>query len=299
MSEDTRFAYYYRKVEIHPLTPKLTRIALRFMCANRQTDEGSLPNLRSSGLAGLHIFKCNSSKDRCMPGIHSRCITPKSINKGIEMNTLNITMITLAVAAVFSTGAMAQNISNNDYKAGKDKISVEHKSAKAGCASLSSNAKDICIAQADGKNKVALAELQVSYTPSVKTRYEVRIAQAEADYAVAKERCDDQAGNAKDVCVKEAKAVETTAKADATAQMKTTDANMTANEKTNAANATANEKTSAAKSKASEKKADARKEAAADKTDAEYAVAKEKCDAQAGVAKDTCLNQAKARFGKS
>ena len=204
------------------------------------------------------------------------------------MSTFKITMITLAVAAVFSAGAMAQSISNNDYKAGKDKISVEYKKAKAGCASLSGNAKDICIAQADGKEKVALAELQVSYTPSVKTRYELRVAQADADYAVAKERCDDLAGNTKDVCVKEAKSVETAAKADATAQMKTSDANATANEKTNAANV-----------KATEKKVDARKDAAAEKTDAEYAVAKEKCDALAGSAKDTCLNQAKLRFGKS
>ena len=41
------------------------------------------------------------------------------------------------------------------------------------------------------------------------------IAKAEAEYAVAKERCDDQAGNAKDVCVKEAKSAQTAAKANA------------------------------------------------------------------------------------
>lgn len=45
-----------------------------------------------------------------------------------------------------------------------------------------------------------------SYKPTVKTHYDARIAKAEADYDVARERCDDLAGNKKDVCVKEAKA---------------------------------------------------------------------------------------------
>jgi hypothetical protein len=39
-------------------------------------------------------------------------------------------------------------------------------------------------------------------------RNHVMVTQAKADYLVAKERCDDLAGNAKDVCVKEAKAAE-------------------------------------------------------------------------------------------
>lgn len=43
---------------------------------------------------------------------------------------------------------------------------------------------------------------------------------AGADYAVAREQCDDQAGNAKDVCVTEAKAAAGAAKAEATAAMK-------------------------------------------------------------------------------
>jgi hypothetical protein len=41
------------------------------------------------------------------------------------------------------------------------------------------------------------------------------MAKAEADYDVAKEKCDDQSGNAKDVCKKDAKAAFTSAKADA------------------------------------------------------------------------------------
>jgi hypothetical protein len=203
------------------------------------------------------------------------------------VNPLNINVIALALSLAFSAGALAQGMSKNDYKAGKDRIAAEYKSAKAGCASLSGNPNDICMAEAKGREKVARAELDASYKPTVKSHYQARIAKAEAAYAVAKERCDDLAGNAKDVCVTEAKAAQTAAKADAKAQMKTSDAN-----------AVANEKSADARSKANDQAADARKEATQDKLDAQYEVAKQQCDTYAGSAKDLCLDQAKARFGK-
>ena len=151
------------------------------------------------------------------------------------MNKLNITAIAVAIALAFSAGAMAaQGMSKDEYKGGKDKIAADYKSAKAGCDSLLANAKDVCMAEAKGKQKVAKAELEASNKPSDKTRYTVSIAKAEADYAVAKEKCDDKAGNDKTICVKEAKAAEARAKADAKAQMQTSDANKPAKEKSTA-----------------------------------------------------------------
>ncbi len=210
------------------------------------------------------------------------------LHRGIAMNNFNIKTLAVAIALAFSAGAMAQNVTKTEYSANKDKISAEYKTAKAGCASLSGNAKDICVIEAKGKEDVAKAELEASYKPTTKNFYEVRVAKAEADYGVAKEKCDDLSGNTKDICVKEAKAVQTTAKAEAKAQLKTTDAN-----------ATANEKSAEAQSKANDTSKQARKDATADEIDAGYAVAKEKCDTFAGGAKDTCLDQAKKRFGKS
>ena len=134
---------------------------------------------------------------------------------------------------------------------------------------------------------ISTADLDASYKPTAKTRYQARVAKAEANHAVARERCDDMAGNAKDVCVKEAKAVETGAKADAKAQMKTSDANVTAHEKS-----------ADAYGKADNQAADARKEAAQDKLAAQYEVAKQQCDMYAGAAKDVCLDRAKTRVGK-
>lgn len=192
------------------------------------------------------------------------------------MNTLNIHAIAIAVSLTFSSGVMAQNVSKDDYMAVKDKIAADYKLAKASCDSLSGNPNDICMAGAKGNEKVALAELEAGYKPTSETRYQARVARADAEYALAKERCDDRAGNTKDVCMQEAKSAETAAMADAKAQMKTTDANVTANEKST----------------------DARKDAASAKLDAQYKVAKEKCDTYAGNAKDICVNEAKVQFGQ-
>ncbi len=193
------------------------------------------------------------------------------------MNKFNINAIAFAVSLAFSVGAMAEGMSKDDYKAGKDRIAAEYKVAKVGCDSFSGNAKDICVAEAKGKAAVGKAELGASYRPGVKALYRVRVAKAEADYAVAQQRCDDKAGNVKDVCAKEAKAAQVVAKADAKERMKTLDANAVA----------------------SAKSATAHQDATADKRDAGYAVAKEKCDTYSGDAKDSCMKQAKADFGKS
>lgn len=204
------------------------------------------------------------------------------------MNTFKINAFAIALGLAFSAGAIAQSMSRVDYKAGKDKIAAEYKSARVDCRSLSGNPNDICVAVAKGKEKIAMADLDASYKPSDKTRYQASVAKADADYAVARERCDDKTGNAKDICLKEAKSVQTTAKADAKAQLKTSDAK-----------ATAREKSADARDDAHKQVAAAKKDASSEKRDAEYAVAKEKCDTFAGAAKDRCLEQARAHFGKT
>ena len=141
------------------------------------------------------------------------------------MNKSDVTAFAAAIALTISAGALAaQGMSKQEYKAAQDRIAADYKSAKAGCDSLSANAKDVCMAEARGKQKVAKAELETTNKPGDKARYAVSVAKAEADYAVAKEKCDDKAGNDKKACVKEAKAAEARAKANAKAQLKTADA---------------------------------------------------------------------------
>ena len=173
----------------------------------------------------------------------------------------------LIVAALLSFSvAQAATISKAEYKADKTRISADYKADKAACAALAGNAKDICVEEAKAKEKVARAELEYSYSGKAADQTKVLMAKAKSAYAVAKEKCNDQAGNAKDVCVKEAKAVEVKALADA---------------------------------KLGKKIGEAKKEASDDKMDANYKVALEKCDALAGEAKTSCIAAAKAKFGKN
>lgn len=174
----------------------------------------------------------------------------------------------LAIAALLSMplAHAAGTVSKVDYSAGKNRISAEYKADKAACKPMAGNAKDICMEQAKAKQTVARAELEYGYTGTQADADKVGIAKAKSAYAVAKERCDDLAGNPKAVCRKEAEAAETKALADV---------------------------------KLGQKVGKASAEASEDKRDANYEVAAQRCDILAGDAKANCIATAKARFGKS
>lgn len=174
---------------------------------------------------------------------------------------LRAAVVLAAVLASYAGHAETQTA----YQAGKARIGAEFKTDKNACATLTGNTKEVCLAQAQAKQRIAQAELEFS---SGKPADENRVlqARAEADYSVAREMCNAQAGNAKDVCVKEAKAIETKALVDA---------------------------------RSSRKVVEIKLDAAQDKRNADYTVAVEKCDALAGDTRSNCIAAAKARFGKT
>jgi hypothetical protein len=209
--------------------------------------------------------------------------------KGKIMNKINTIAISAAIILTLgiSAGAAEVIMSKADYKAAKTDLTAKYKMEKSACSSTTGNAKDICVEEAKGRENVSKAELEQNYSPSEKHRYDVRMATANAVFAVAKEKCDDVTGNTKDVCRAEAKDAHVAAKADAKVAEKTADANTTARNKVDAANANARET-----------KMDARSEASIAKRNAEYVVAKEKCDALTDAAKAACVQDAKIQFGQ-
>jgi biopolymer transport protein ExbD len=168
-------------------------------------------------------------------------------------------------------------MSKDNYTMAKTNADAQYKIDNDACSSLKANAKDICVAEAKGKDNVAKADAEAAYENTPKARQSARVAHAQANYNVAIEKCDDLAGNRKDVCVKEAKAELVKGKANAKVDRVVSDT----------------------RHDAAVKQADASKEANVDKRDAEYKVAIEKCDALAGPAKDACVGNAKAQYGKS
>jgi len=168
-------------------------------------------------------------------------------------------------------------MSKDSYNAERDRASATYKADRERCSAMTANAKDVCMAEAKGKEKVAKSDAEAAYKNTPRARENARMAKADMQYNVAKEKCDDLSGNPKDVCVKEARAVYTKTKADAKVERVAADTSRTA----------------------SDKKMEARKDATEDKRDADYKVAVEKCDAMSGAAKDNCVRDAKVRFRKT
>ena len=179
-------------------------------------------------------------------------------------------------AQMLAPKTMATPISKDSYVAAKASADAQYKVDKDACASLSGNAKDICIAQAKGKDNIAKADAEAAYENTPKARESARVVYAQATYDVSKEKCDDLAGNRKDVCVKEAQAELVKGKANAKVDRVAADTSHDA----------------------ATKQAEARTDANTEKRDAEYKVATEKCDALAGHAKDACISSAKVQYGK-
>jgi hypothetical protein len=160
----------------------------------------------------------------------------------------------------------AHSLRSSGQQTTKESIAADAKTAKVACDKLSGNANDVCEARVKGDENVALAELEFRQSGAEADRAAVATAKADAAFSVAKEMCDDKAGNAKDVCLKQADAAHV--KANAQAKLSKTDA-------------------------------DARAEADDANREADYQVAIEKCDALAGDTKDLCVAESKAKFAKN
>ena len=183
-----------------------------------------------------------------------------------------MTIKRLIAAALISTAsftgaslALAANDAKAAYKAAEDAADATYKSDLAKCDSLSGNGKDVCVAQAKATREHTTQDAKAAYKKTPKALASARKEGAEADYAVAREKCNGLAGNAKDVCVKQAKADEANA---------LTDAN--------------------AKQEISQTTAAVRDERAEER----YKVALAKCDGQAGPTKEACVTAAEGERGK-
>ena len=147
------------------------------------------------------------------------------------MSKLMISLFAAAGIAFAGTAVAQTSMSRATYKTEIDKAEAQYKADSQQCASMSGNAKDLCRAEAKGKERVAKADADATYKNTAKARYDARLARADASYGVAKEKCDDRSGNPRDVCVKEAKAAYVKAKADAKVAKVSSDAMQSAEAK--------------------------------------------------------------------
>ena len=128
-----------------------------------------------------------------------------------------------ALALAFAGNATVA-MNKSEMKTEKDRIEAQYKSAKAACKGMNGNAKDVCMKEAKGAEKVAKAELEARDKGTPKAQEHLRKVQAAAAYEVAKEKCDDMKGKEKSACKKDAKSAKSTTTSSAKSDMTTTKA---------------------------------------------------------------------------
>jgi hypothetical protein len=114
-----------------------------------------------------------------------------------------------ALCLAFAGLAFAQDptMTRDAYKSREDGIDAQYKSDSKACDDMRSYDRDVCEAQAGGKEKVTRAELDARNKPGAKATAKVKEARADAAYDVAKERCEDLRGAERAACRKDAKVV--------------------------------------------------------------------------------------------
>ena len=126
---------------------------------------------------------------------------------------LSMQTMAVAVALAFAGSAYAQQPTTPQPRdkapaaaeSPEKRIDREHEAARDACKPLKGNAQDVCKKEADGKKKIAQAELKLQKKDTPENRKELAETKAKAEYDVAMERCEDQKGDAKNACQREAR----------------------------------------------------------------------------------------------
>lgn len=154
-----------------------------------------------------------------------------------KQQTISARVLAIALAGAVALASHAAPLTHTEYQTEKDRIKADHEAALRACDGLidpdardmgtsekdspplnklefqdPSNAKGICVEAANGKQNVALAELQYRRSGSDDDRAKLAIAKAEADHDVAQQKCDELTPNANAVCINEADKQEARAK---------------------------------------------------------------------------------------
>lgn len=136
------------------------------------------------------------------------------------MKTLIATLIAAAAGTAFAAPTVALNNDPATYRNMNQKAAAEYKVATAKCDAMSGNDKDVCMAEAKVTRVRAENAALAQYSTTPRSREKARSNLADAEYALAKQKCDAKQGADKDSCMDNAKSVHTAAIADAKADRK-------------------------------------------------------------------------------
>ncbi len=138
------------------------------------------------------------------------------------MKTLIAALLATAAGTSFAAPTFALNHDPASYRNATQKANADYSAAIQKCDGMKDNDKDVCVAEAKLARNKAEATALAKYSTSPAARQKARASLADAEYALAKERCDDKSGAEKDECMSTAKSAHTAALADAKADRSAT-----------------------------------------------------------------------------
>jgi osmotically-inducible protein OsmY len=134
------------------------------------------------------------------------------------MKTLIATLLATAAGASFAAAPTAAlNHDPATYRNVTQKALTEYRAAVAKCDSMNGNDKDVCMAEAKLARTRTEYDALSQYNNTASGRANARTNVANAEFALAKAKCDGKSGADKDSCMNNAKSVHTAALADAKA----------------------------------------------------------------------------------
>lgn len=136
-----------------------------------------------------------------------------------------------AFALGLGAGSMAQPVTmtNADYVAARRVISTELQAARASCGSQNASRREVCMADVEGRDWIAKADLEVAYRSKPSSRAEASLARVDARFWVAREQCDDVRREARASCLERASAERASARDQIAAQRKREEHDATCN----------------------------------------------------------------------
>lgn len=115
---------------------------------------------------------------------------------------LLISALTIGAVAIVNASAMTAD----EFNGARQIVRDQYRVAVLQCRDLGGNQHDICVAEAKAQRDKTAAQLEADYRDTPRARAQALRQQADADFKLAQQICDDLSGQAKQACVADARA---------------------------------------------------------------------------------------------
>ena len=112
----------------------------------------------------------------------------------------------VVTGGAWAAGKPQQPITRQAYEAEKGRIEAQYQADKKLCDATKGQVHEVCEAETTGRRKALLADLDARLKPSPAANQKAKNITADANFEVAKAKCQAFHDGAKDRCMKEAKA---------------------------------------------------------------------------------------------